>query len=249
MCLHVFVYLCVSVCQYVCLYVCLCMCTISYVFSRSFANIYCWLERHDGGYTKGQPMMTSTRALWSTVQKATFSCHKEGGKLCAPINKPKDILEDTRIVCVFCIFQHLRCVGSVVASQMCCICCSISGVLYLLQHHMCVVYVAASQVCCICYSTSGLLYQLQNRRCVLSVTASHVSCICCSISGVLYLLQHLRCVLFVSASQVCSICFSISENQSLLTMPPWSNSFLIGAIVISMSLHFVILEVDFLAVS
>jgi Ca2+ transporting ATPase len=40
---------------------------------------------------------------------------------------------------------------------------------------------------------------------------------------------------------------SISENQSLLTMPPWSNKFLIGAIVISMSLHFVILEVDFLA--
>ncbi|ESN89914.1 hypothetical protein HELRODRAFT_194760 [Helobdella robusta] len=40
---------------------------------------------------------------------------------------------------------------------------------------------------------------------------------------------------------------SISENQSLLVMPPWYNMWLMGAIVISMSLHFLILEVDFLA--
>ncbi|ESO06416.1 hypothetical protein HELRODRAFT_106126 [Helobdella robusta] len=40
---------------------------------------------------------------------------------------------------------------------------------------------------------------------------------------------------------------SISENQSLLVMPPWCNLWLMGAIVLSMSLHFVILEVDFLS--
>ena len=42
---------------------------------------------------------------------------------------------------------------------------------------------------------------------------------------------------------------SISENQSLTVMPPWANKWLLGAIVLSMSLHFLILEVDFLAVS
>jgi len=40
---------------------------------------------------------------------------------------------------------------------------------------------------------------------------------------------------------------SISENQSLLVMPPWANKFLISAMVLSMGLHFMILEVDFLA--
>jgi len=40
---------------------------------------------------------------------------------------------------------------------------------------------------------------------------------------------------------------SISENQSLVVMPPWRNPILIGAVVISMSLHFLILEVSFLA--
>jgi len=37
---------------------------------------------------------------------------------------------------------------------------------------------------------------------------------------------------------------SVSENQSLLRMPPWQNMWLIGSIVLSMSLHFMILHVD-----
>jgi Ca2+ transporting ATPase len=40
---------------------------------------------------------------------------------------------------------------------------------------------------------------------------------------------------------------SISENQSLTVMPPWYNYWLLGAMVLSMSLHFLILEVDFLS--
>merc|ERR1712002_17197 len=39
---------------------------------------------------------------------------------------------------------------------------------------------------------------------------------------------------------------SLSENQSLMVMPPWSNLWLLGAMVLSMSLHFVILYVDIL---
>ena len=42
---------------------------------------------------------------------------------------------------------------------------------------------------------------------------------------------------------------SVSENQSLLLMPPWQNFWLIAAIVLSMSLHFMILYVDILSVS
>nr|XP_039253740.1 sarcoplasmic/endoplasmic reticulum calcium ATPase 1-like [Styela clava] len=37
---------------------------------------------------------------------------------------------------------------------------------------------------------------------------------------------------------------SVSENQSLLKMPPWQNMWLIGAIILSMVLHFIILYVD-----
>nr|XP_006640894.1 PREDICTED: sarcoplasmic/endoplasmic reticulum calcium ATPase 3 [Lepisosteus oculatus] len=37
---------------------------------------------------------------------------------------------------------------------------------------------------------------------------------------------------------------SLSENQSLLRMPPWVNIWLLGAIVLSMSLHFLILYVE-----
>lgn len=40
---------------------------------------------------------------------------------------------------------------------------------------------------------------------------------------------------------------SISENQSLTLMPPWYNYWLLGAMALSMSLHFLILEVDFLS--
>jgi len=40
---------------------------------------------------------------------------------------------------------------------------------------------------------------------------------------------------------------SISENQSLTVMPPWFNKWLLSAMVLSMSLHFLILEVDFLS--
>ena len=36
---------------------------------------------------------------------------------------------------------------------------------------------------------------------------------------------------------------SLSENQSLLTMPPWKNMWLIGAISLSFALHFIILYV------
>lgn len=40
---------------------------------------------------------------------------------------------------------------------------------------------------------------------------------------------------------------SLSENQSLLVMPPWINPWLLGAMTLSFSLHFVILYVDVLA--
>jgi Ca2+ transporting ATPase len=40
---------------------------------------------------------------------------------------------------------------------------------------------------------------------------------------------------------------SLSENQSLVTMPPWTNMWLIGSMILSMSLHFVILYVGVLA--
>ncbi|MGH0169826.1 UNVERIFIED_CONTAM: hypothetical protein FKN15_067620 [Acipenser sinensis] len=42
---------------------------------------------------------------------------------------------------------------------------------------------------------------------------------------------------------------SLSENQSLLRMPPWVNVWLLGAIVLSLSLHFLILHVEPLPVS
>jgi len=40
---------------------------------------------------------------------------------------------------------------------------------------------------------------------------------------------------------------SLSENQSMLVMPPWSNFWLLGAMALSMSLHFVILHVEILS--
>lgn len=42
---------------------------------------------------------------------------------------------------------------------------------------------------------------------------------------------------------------SLSENQSLITMPPWCNLWLIGSMALSFTLHFVILYVDVLSVS
>ena len=43
--------------------------------------------------------------------------------------------------------------------------------------------------------------------------------------------------------------FSLSENQSLLTMPPTANIWLLGAIGLSMTQHFLILYTPVLAVS
>lgn len=40
---------------------------------------------------------------------------------------------------------------------------------------------------------------------------------------------------------------SLSENQSLLMMPPWTNIWLMSAIALSMTLHFVVLYVDILS--
>ncbi len=40
---------------------------------------------------------------------------------------------------------------------------------------------------------------------------------------------------------------SLSENQSLLVMPPWVNIWLLSAIALSMSLHFVLLYVEIMS--
>jgi Ca2+ transporting ATPase len=40
---------------------------------------------------------------------------------------------------------------------------------------------------------------------------------------------------------------SLSENQSLVAMPPWTNMFLMAAMALSMTLHFVILHVEILS--
>ncbi|KAL3195552.1 hypothetical protein MRX96_045604 [Rhipicephalus microplus] len=42
---------------------------------------------------------------------------------------------------------------------------------------------------------------------------------------------------------------SLSENQSLLVMPPWTNFWLVAAMTLSMTLHFVVLYCDILNVS
>ncbi|CAB1341342.1 unnamed protein product [Coregonus sp. 'balchen'] len=44
--------------------------------------------------------------------------------------------------------------------------------------------------------------------------------------------------------EMCNALNSLSENQSLVRMPPWSNLWLVGAMSLSMSLHFVIIYVD-----
>ena len=40
---------------------------------------------------------------------------------------------------------------------------------------------------------------------------------------------------------------SVSENQSMLTMPPFVNMWLIGAVMLSFALHFAILYIPFFA--
>jgi Ca2+ transporting ATPase len=42
---------------------------------------------------------------------------------------------------------------------------------------------------------------------------------------------------------------SLSENESLLRLPVWKNPFLVGAITLSMALHFAILYIPFFTVS
>ncbi|OXB64121.1 hypothetical protein ASZ78_002051, partial [Callipepla squamata] len=49
--------------------------------------------------------------------------------------------------------------------------------------------------------------------------------------------------------EMCNALNSLSENQSLMRMPPWENIWLVGAICLSMSLHFLILYVEPLPVS
>ncbi|PWA33265.1 hypothetical protein CCH79_00013595 [Gambusia affinis] len=44
--------------------------------------------------------------------------------------------------------------------------------------------------------------------------------------------------------EMCNALNSLSENQSLVRMPPWSNLWLMGAMSLSMSLHFMIIYVD-----
>uniref|UniRef100_A0A673JXL5 Calcium-transporting ATPase n=1 Tax=Sinocyclocheilus rhinocerous TaxID=307959 RepID=A0A673JXL5_9TELE len=44
--------------------------------------------------------------------------------------------------------------------------------------------------------------------------------------------------------EMCNALNSLSENQSLVRMPPWSNLWLVGAMSLSMSLHFMIIYVD-----
>uniref|UniRef100_P70083-2 Isoform SERCA1A of Sarcoplasmic/endoplasmic reticulum calcium ATPase 1 n=1 Tax=Makaira nigricans TaxID=13604 RepID=P70083-2 len=44
--------------------------------------------------------------------------------------------------------------------------------------------------------------------------------------------------------EMCNALNSLSENQSLIRMPPWSNLWLMAAMTLSMSLHFMIIYVD-----
>ncbi|KAM3859339.1 ATPase sarcoplasmic/endoplasmic reticulum Ca2+ transporting 1, like [Diretmus argenteus] len=44
--------------------------------------------------------------------------------------------------------------------------------------------------------------------------------------------------------EMCNALNSLSENQSLIRMPPWSNFWLLSAMLLSMSLHFMIIYVD-----
>nr|XP_020453458.1 sarcoplasmic/endoplasmic reticulum calcium ATPase 1-like isoform X2 [Monopterus albus] len=44
--------------------------------------------------------------------------------------------------------------------------------------------------------------------------------------------------------EMCNALNSLSENQSLVRMPPWSNCWLVAAMTLSMSLHFMIIYLD-----
>merc|ERR1712226_1797816 len=58
----------------------------------------------------------------------------------------------------------------------------------------------------------------------------------------------ISCTIFQAPEAMTNALNSVSENQSLFTMPPWVNPYLLGAMALSFSLHFVILYVDFLNV-
>jgi hypothetical protein len=49
-------------------------------------------------------------------------------------------------------------------------------------------------------------------------------------------------------SSAADVAQSLSETESLLSQPLWKNMYLVGAITLSMALHFLILYVPFLAV-
>merc|ERR1719481_1567718 len=58
----------------------------------------------------------------------------------------------------------------------------------------------------------------------------------------------LSCEIFQAPEAMTMALNSVSENQSLAVMPPWVNPYLLGAMALSFSLHFVILYTDFLNV-
>uniref|UniRef100_A0A671T0E7 P-type Ca(2+) transporter n=1 Tax=Sinocyclocheilus anshuiensis TaxID=1608454 RepID=A0A671T0E7_9TELE len=54
----------------------------------------------------------------------------------------------------------------------------------------------------------------------------------------------IECEVLLPAPPLLALNVSLSENQSLVRMPPWSNLWLVGAMSLSMSLHFMIIYVD-----
>lgn len=69
-----------------------------------------------------------------------------------------------------------------------------------------------------------------------------------------YIFVNIHCLAifdqFVMISSLTILFYSsLSENQSLIAMPPWCNFWLIGAMALSFTLHFIILYIDVLSVS